>query len=257
MKGLIYYFSATGNTKWAANKFKENFKKEDIIADIKSMEKAESVDFTGYDFVVIGTPVHAEAAPKFVMDFINNLPEVQGMKAIVYSTQGASSAAAADIISSVLEKKGYNIMVQTYIKISNDYYFGFGKEPKKEVIDKNLDEAEKKISMVTSEFVKGNQFKNCVSFIRIGMGKIAAKAFSKYIQGASTLTSTEECTKCGICLRNCPNKNITFENGHAIFHTNCMMCTRCIHICPKNAIRYKGKKISQTQKDIMKSLSLR
>lgn len=258
MKGIIYYFSATGNTKWAANKFKDNFKKEDIVVEVKSMEKADNVELAGYDFIVIGTPVHAEAAPKFVMDFIDKLPEGQGMKAIVYSTQGANSAAAADIISDVLEKKGYTIMVQTYIKMSNNYYFGVGKEPTPEKITKNLTEAEKKISRVTSEFIKGNQYKNCVSLIRIAMGKITGKSFNRYLPKISTkLTSTDECTKCGLCLRNCPHKNITFENGHAVFHTYCMMCTRCIHICPKNAIRYKGKKIKQTQKSMIKALNLR
>lgn len=258
MNGLLYYFSATGNTKWAANKFKESFNRENILVDIKTMEKAENIDLTGYDFIIIGTPVHAEVAPRFVMEFIDRLPEVQGMKAIVYSTQGTSSAAAADVISDVLDKKGYNVVVQSYIKISNNYYFKVGSEPTEEKIRGNLTEAEKKISMVTSEFIKGKQFKNCVSFIRIALGKASGKSFNRFLPKLSTkLSSTEECTKCGICLRNCPHNNITFENGHAIFHSNCMMCTRCIHLCPKNAIRYKGKKIKQTQKDIIKILSLR
>lgn len=258
MKGIIYYFSPTGNTKWAANKFKDSFKKENIMVEVKSMEKTENVDLTGYDFIIIGTPVHAEAAPKLVTDFIDKLPEGQGMKAIVYSTQGASSAAAADIISDMLEKKEYNIMAQTYIRMANNYYFSVGKEPTEEKINKNLAEGEKKIALVTSEFIKGNKYKNCVSFIRIAMGKVSGKGFNRYLPKLSTrLTSTDECTKCGLCLRNCPHKNITFENGHAVFHTYCMMCARCIHICPKNAIRYKGKKIRQTQKGMIKVLNLR
>ncbi|WP_270658881.1 4Fe-4S dicluster domain-containing protein [Paraclostridium bifermentans] len=56
----------------------------------------------------------------------------------------------------------------------------------------------------------------------------------------------EDCVKCGICVKNCPEKNIIFDDNKEIkFLNKCMLCTRCIHNCPKNAINYKNNKYAQ------------
>ncbi len=51
-----------------------------------------------------------------------------------------------------------------------------------------------------------------------------------------------------MCVRNCPKGNIIFENGGVVFHSNCILCLRCIYICPSNAIVYKEKRIDQIEK---------
>jgi flavodoxin len=50
MKGVVYYFSCTGNTKWAVDKFKMYFNKYGIDLDSINLEK---VGFTEnqYDFL--------------------------------------------------------------------------------------------------------------------------------------------------------------------------------------------------------------
>jgi flavodoxin len=50
MKGVVYYFSGTGNTKWAVDKFKMYFNKYGIDLDSINLEK---VGFTEnqYDFL--------------------------------------------------------------------------------------------------------------------------------------------------------------------------------------------------------------
>ncbi|MBY6828977.1 4Fe-4S binding protein, partial [Clostridium botulinum] len=63
--------------------------------------------------------------------------------------------------------------------------------------------------------------------------------------------------KCGMCVRNCPKGNIVFENGGVVFHSNCILCLRCIYICPSNAIVYKEKRIDQIEKNIIKLLDIK
>ncbi|ERI90494.1 4Fe-4S binding domain protein [Clostridiales bacterium oral taxon 876 str. F0540] len=259
MKGLLYYFSGTGNTKWAAEVFKKEFEKLGKELDIKNIEETDNIDLKGYNYLIIGTPVHAEFPPRMVMDFVNKLPENdKSIKCIVYSTQGANKSAATEYIKRQLEKKGYEVLAQASLRFANNYYFGVGVLRSEEEITRFCSKAEVKIKLIAEKFLKGEQFKEKSSGFRVFIGKISYNGFNKMLPKLSaSLTSTSECSKCGLCLRNCPKGNITFEDGHAIFHSKCIMCTRCIHLCPINAIRYKGKKINQIQRKMIKSLELK
>jgi len=259
MKINLFYFSGSGNTKWVADRLKENFVFYGSNVELFNIENIEKADISDCEAIIIGTPIHAEVAPKVVMDFVNKLPDdATGMECILYSTLGAKSAAALDIIRKILQGKGYTVVSQSFISMPNNYYFGAGLEPSSEKINGLLEAAQGKIKGIVEEYLKKNRKINSVNIFRIGIGKIIGKSFMKFLPKISKgLTATENCNKCGLCLRNCPKGNITFENGHAVFHSQCIMCTRCIHICPSNAIRYKGKKINQTQKNIIKSLETR
>lgn len=258
MKGILFYFSGTGNTKWVADRFKEEFGLNNIDLKLINIESLEEINMKGYDFLIIGSSVYGKMQPKIVDNFLNRLPITKkSIRAIVYSTQGASSSAAISVIAKVLEKKGFRVTIQSSMKMPNNFYFASGKKHSINEQKEMLKNAEIKVKNLTSCFLENRELKEKVLFPRIFLAKISARTFRKVLPKLSrSISATEECTKCGLCLRNCPKNNITFENGHAIFHSKCMLCLRCIHICPKNAIRYKGKKISQTQKETINCLSL-
>jgi len=258
MKGILYYFSGTGNTKWVADRFKEEFRLNNIDLELTNIESLEEVSIKNYDFLIMGFSIYAEMHPKIVDDFLNRLPKTKkNIKAIVYSTQGGKSAAATSIMLRELEIRGFRVVIQSSIKMPNNYYFAVKKKPTLNNQKEILKNAEKKVKHLVSCFLENKELKEGVFLPRIIFGKISGRAFRKALPKLSrSITVTEECIKCGLCLRNCPKNNITFENGYAVFHSKCMLCLRCIHICPKNAIRYKGKKIKQTQKEIINCLEL-
>jgi ferredoxin len=258
MKGMLYYFSATGNTKFVADKFKEQFNGYGKELELFDIQNVESIDLSECRYLMIGTPIHAELPPRVTTDFIGRLPEGKNnIKCMVYSTQGANGTAATEYIKRMLVKKGYNVLIQTSFRMANNYYFGAGVERSEDEIDKYCRKVEEKAKYITEKFFKNEEVKEGALGIKVFFSKIASDGFNKFLPKLSAnLTSTEDCSKCGLCLRNCPKGNITFENGHAIFHSQCIMCTRCIHLCPINAIRYKGKKINQNQKRLIKHLEL-
>lgn len=54
---------------------------------------------------------------------------------------------------------------------------------------------------------------------------------------------TRGCIKCQVCIRNCPEGAITFENGRiAISREKCTLCGLCIEKCPTHCIIEIGKK---------------
>ena len=88
MKGMLYYFSATGNTKFVADKFKEQFKRYGKELELFNIEDLEEVDLKECRYLLIGTPIHAELPPRMITDFVSRLPEGKcDIKCIVYTTQ--------------------------------------------------------------------------------------------------------------------------------------------------------------------------
>jgi ferredoxin len=259
MEGRLYYFSATGNTKFVADRFKEEFNRYGEELELFDIVDEQSIDLKDSRYLIIGTPIHAELPPRMITDFVNKLPEGNSdIKCMVYSTQGANGTAATEYIKRMLVNKGYNVLIQTSFRMANNYYFGAGVERSEEEIQVYCRKVEEKVKHIAEKFFKNEDVKESASGTKVFFSKIASNGFYKFlIKLSANLTSAEECSKCGLCLRNCPKGNITFEDGHAVFHSQCIMCTRCIHVCPINAIRYKGKKINQNQKSLIKYLELK
>lgn len=261
MKGVLYYFSGTGNTKWVADRFKTDFKLYNVNLNLVNIENKEMVKeecMKQYDFMVFGSPAHAEFPPRIMCDFLRDFKSKSNeIRTIVYSTQGRRTSSSSCFMSKCLKKKGYRIDVQTCIRMPNNFYFCFGRKPLKKNIDALLSDAEQKIKHIVKNFIEKDTVIESNNELRLYTGKILSRAFKSRIPKISkNMVSTDACNKCGLCLMNCPQNNITFENGHAVFHSKCLLCMRCIHICPLNAITYKNKVIDQTQKNIINSLEL-
>ena len=51
------------------------------------------------------------------------------------------------------------------------------------------------------------------------------------------LCANKKCTQCGLCVLECPAKNIQMKDTRKLkFGIKCMMCMRCIYNCPTKAI---------------------
>ncbi|MCR1935643.1 EFR1 family ferrodoxin [Clostridium tepidum] len=262
MNGILFYFSGTGNTKWVADKIENKLSKLNNTihkVNIENIDDDVLNNIDNYDFIIIGTPIYAEMGPKLINDFANSIPKVKKrIKCILYSTQGGNTACAVENIHKILHNKGYDVVIKANIKMINNYYFSIGKKPDKVEIENILKDSEKKVEVIIDKFLKGEKYLEKVSKTRLFFGKIASKGFNKILpKFSNNLKSTDYCTKCGMCVRNCPKGNIVFENGGVVFHSNCMLCLRCIYICPNNAIFYKEKRIDQIEKNMIKFLDIK
>ena len=51
--------------------------------------------------------------------------------------------------------------------------------------------------------------------------------------------TNDKCKKCGLCMKVCPNNNITMENGRPVWNHNCHGCNACVAYCPTKAIQFQ------------------
>ena len=51
------------------------------------------------------------------------------------------------------------------------------------------------------------------------------------------------CTGCGLCAGNCPAANLRVEKGKAVPAGRCILCYRCVNLCPVRAVTLLGANV--------------
>ena len=88
MKGIIVFFSLTGNTKKIARAIHKGMSPLMKQCDIVTLKDVDTSHLQNCDLIGIGSPVWG-AVPQHVERFINYLPDVQGKYVFAFCTHGA------------------------------------------------------------------------------------------------------------------------------------------------------------------------
>jgi ferredoxin len=248
MKCVIIYFSGTGNTKYITEIFKNNFENYKVECKTINIENTEKLE-DDYDIFAFGAPIYAGLFPKNYVEWIsNNVSEVDSKKCIIFSTQGSNSGQGVNQLEEILVRKGFIVAIKELIEMPNNYYLGNGFKPtKKERIRLIKEEAERSVELTVKNFLDDKFKIYRPSKLRLNVAKLEYKLFYKFsLNWAKSKLSVDNelCTKCRICEKSCPSKNITI--GEKIsFDSKCISCQRCVHKCPVNAFLYKGMHFEQ------------
>lgn len=258
MKIIIYYFSGTGNTQLVGELYKKHFEsagensvelyKIHRIEENSLVESHEKIPCANdFDLIGIAFPIYGFNSPEPVYKFAKSLPKIsqdsqnpkEKKRAFVFRTGGEGTSLnnyASQKIISLLQKKGYDILCdQLYVM---PYNMIFRHSPQ----------------MVKSEFIYADAMvKLCVREILDGVHKKVKYFPLRYwfvplvrlvwpyakFQGKFIMkVNKKKCVQCGACVRNCPQRNIRFDEKKQkyIFGADCALCVACSFNCPKDAI---------------------
>ncbi|MEM0449907.1 MAG: phosphoadenosine phosphosulfate reductase family protein [Methanomassiliicoccales archaeon] len=90
-------------------------------------------------------------------------------------------------------------------------------------ISEDLGVAMARISDTTVKVFAGGQI--------IANSPSPVKAQKAFEMGAKAYLRAHLCTRCGICIKNCPVKAVRIDDGIAIDDKRCIHCTRCMEAC--------------------------
>lgn len=90
MKILVVYFSQSGNTEKVAQAIIQEASQTHVV-ETKKLEEVKAGDLARYDFVFIGSPIHAGNLSSPVKDFLNSLQVPSGKKMAAFITHAGSS----------------------------------------------------------------------------------------------------------------------------------------------------------------------
>ena len=280
---MIFYFSGTGNTKWAASKLAAATR-EDLIsiapymrADDSSHNLAEPFILKENERLGFVFPVHGWRVPKLVREFISKMkiqrePSDASAEnkakaddclknrpfAYCVCTAGDSIGLTIENLNEVislnpsLQALGITEVSSSYSLIMPESYIGLpfmDVDPKEREIRKK-ENAAQQLAVVCEEI-----FDRKEGISRLVKGPIPW-FFTKVVGGffENVLITDkrfhvekDRCVKCGLCANVCPVGDI--KGGHGeypvwLHHKDCLTCFTCYHHCPHHAIEFGN----QTQK---------
>ena len=280
---MIFYFSGTGNTKWAASKLAAATR-EDLIsiapymrADDSSHNLAEPFILKENERLGFVFPVHGWRVPKLVREFISKM-KIQRVSSdasvenkakaddclknspftYCVCTAGDSIGLTIENLNEVISQNpslqalGITEVSSSYSLIMPESYIGLpfmDVDPKEREIRKK-ENAAQQLAVVCEEI-----FDRKEGISRLVKGPIPW-FFTKVVGGffENVLITDkrfhvekDRCVKCGICANVCPVGDI--KGGHGeypvwLHHKDCLTCFTCYHHCPHHAIEFGN----QTQK---------
>lgn len=277
---MIFYFSGTGNTRWAAIKLATATHERliDIAEEMRLIKKSgaqytepfilEKGERLGFVF-----PVHGWRVPRLVREFIAklqvNLPTEEAhpnhetpVPSPVYTyavcTAGDSIGLTIENLNqtiasnSSLSNIGVHEVASSYSLIMPESYVGL---PFMDVDPKEKEIRKKEKSALELEEICEEIFNRKEGICRLVKGpipwfftKVVGGFFEKVlITDKRFHVTADKCVKCGICTHVCPVGDIDGGKGKMpvwLHHDDCLTCFNCYHHCPHHAIEFGH----QTQK---------
>lgn len=237
MKIAVCTFSGTGNTFLTASGITTSIESRGITIRNVNIEKSgcES-DLSDYDHILIGYPIHAFNAPKNVVDFVKNLPESNGKHFSIFKVSGepfSINNGSSDLILKIMKSKGYIYMVEMHFLMPYNIMFRYPEAVAKQMYLYMMKKADFFVENIICgrqihiQYTAINQFISFLFRIQWGGARINGRLYT---------CNMKKCTKCLLCINNCPANNIRFFNDRIRFDGKCLMCMRCVQVCRFSAI---------------------
>lgn len=228
----ILHFSPTGNAAYLAKRMGQCVKTDRIYAIEHTDPESSDVG----EHLVIFFAIHGFNAPRTVLRFVKKMKASQ-FKDISLIGVGCNDLwlnyGASREIRKILSNKAYPIVVDEIIAMPLTFVMSF---PEK-IIYKQLEDATSALEYFASNMIQNKVSRRKIPFKSLAISKIGKiESYAARFFGLE-LHAKKVCNQCGVCVRDCPEKNISQKaNGKLRFGFNCMMCMRCIYNCPQKAI---------------------
>jgi ferredoxin/flavodoxin len=240
------YFSGTGNTKHCVERF---------VFEIDSNAKCFSIEDKGlfselfkHDTVVFGFPIYYSNVPKIVKDFITeNQSSFRNKKVFIIATKGMFNAYGIVCAAKMFRTCGAEISGSLQLIMPDNIRdllimeLAFTKK-----YGKVIAKADNKIEKAAKRFKTDKPTESGLSVLNHTVGFVLKilpfyPKTDKYIKAPEI--DNAKCSKCGLCTKICPMKNLILSENRIISGENCTMCYRCFNNCPQKALTVLGNKV--------------
>ena len=225
---MIFYFSGSGNSYYAANMIAE--KLDTQLISMAACLKSSKLDFDARQDKYCG-----------FVEFIKNMQLKLNNDIYVFAvyTCGGGAGNTSKMFEKLLKNSGVNLSSCFSVK-QIDIFVPFFKIPPKnkreEIILKSNIEIENIIKHLQN-FDKGDfdENKGSLPFITTTF----LYPLYSYYRNTSKFRVSDLCTACKKCESICPLKVIEIKDGKPIWkQKKCTLCFACLHVCPAQAINY-------------------
>lgn len=239
---MVFYFSATGNSRYVAEKAAAEFGLETVDITVALRQKRYSYEAGSGEKMIFVLPVYFWGLPAPAAEFLRKLTFTGASKAevCVILTCGASAGGSDRRFRKLMQGKNCTVR-GAYAIVMPDNFVLMLQVPNPEAQVMMLRKADKDMEEIF-ESIRFNYRKGYRSGVGARLVSPVGYWFYRKLRGTRKFWVQDSCIGCGLCQTVCPVSAIVMEEGRPVWKKDtCAWCTACINRCPAAAIQY-GKK---------------
>lgn len=253
-RGLVVWYSQAGNTERIGRLIAATWKKAGIKTESGDYRNLGRINFSDYDVIAVGSPVYYYEVPGNFMEWIRNLPSLNGTPVASFVTFGGAGGNQYNTGYSILEMLSarggvpagmglfgaMSTFAPTWSVGNGGRILKYRNQPDETVFSRARKYADDIIRVIkdgkTFEAENEFTFRNWIG------GDVSIRGTKLLITGHSV--NREKCISCGTCVEKCPADAIHPDKG-TVDTGRCIACIGCVNNCPADAVEMKfmGKKV--------------
>ncbi len=243
---MIFYFSGTGNTRWAAEQLARKTNEQLLFIPEELRGKCEYTlaedERIGFCF-----PVHGWQPPHIVREFISQMEitNAAGHYCFALVTCGDSIGRTMEMLNKALSVKGLRaeslfslVMPESYVCLP--FMYTDKPERAREKISVATRELEVYARMITER--KRGEVHTVRGAAPWTFSHVIGACFNaRMVTDRKFTVDADVCIHCGRCEQVCPTGNVGLNDMRLpqwSHDGSCTCCLACYHYCPRHAINY-------------------
>lgn len=243
-RALVVWYSQTWHTERYARLIARVWKQRGLGVDTHRLRFGDKADVTGYDLIVIGTPVQYLDVPQNVNDWLGKIGPLEGVGVssfVSYGGQGdGQHNAAFSLLAGMVDKGGVALGMAAFGNMSTyPPTWSMGNQARILKYRHKPDQATYAqvrafATSVLDQYALGIgiEAQSHPSFMGLFKGEVS-RTLSKATLGRHTIDRSR-CIRCGTCVKTCPVGAINLDIPR-IDTERCILCFGCVNNCPTGA----------------------
>jgi Pyruvate/2-oxoacid:ferredoxin oxidoreductase delta subunit len=248
----LFYFSGTGNAKFISEEIEKRAKENGLMTELINIaDKSVVIPEIPNDTIVgFCSPTHGFNMPPIMLRFIRRFKKCRtnnvgvfvlntraGMKLLKLFTPGLSGIALV-LPALILRLKGFKLIGYRPIDMPSNW-ISLHPGIRLKVVDSITDRCASIARKFCDQLISGKKVYRGLISLPIDLA-ILPISIAYYFIGrfmlAKTFISTDKCTRCGLCIKQCPVNAIQEIRGVNYWAFKCESCMKCMNSCPERAI---------------------